>query len=61
MLIGSVMCATMGAAGYLSFKQDTEGIILDNFGGAKFDFFKVMVACHLILYASQFSCHLFHD
>lgn len=48
--IGSLMCASMGVAGYASFKSGTVGIILDNFEGPKFDFFKVMVAGHLILY-----------
>eukprot|EP01035_Chromulina_nebulosa_P017271 gene17271-22805_t len=48
--IGSFMCVAMGIAGYLSFKDLTDGIILDNFEGPQFDFFKVMVATHLILY-----------
>ena len=48
--IGSLMCAATGLAGYLSFREDTEGEILDNFPGAPFDFFKVMVTIHLILY-----------
>lgn len=52
-VIGSVMCVAMGVAGYLSFKSDTEGIILDNFSGPQFDFFKIMVAAHLILYVSK--------
>jgi solute carrier family 38 (sodium-coupled neutral amino acid transporter), member 11 len=51
-IIGSLMCVAMGIAGYLSFKSDTEGIILDNFEGPQFDFFKIMVAAHLILYVS---------
>ena len=50
--IGSIMCASMGIAGYSSFKETTDGIILDNFVGPQFDFFKVMVAGHLILYVS---------
>lgn len=48
--IGSLMCVIMGVAGYLSFKSSTDGIILDNFIGAQFDFFKVMVSVHLIFY-----------
>ena len=52
-VIGSMMCVAMGIAGYLSFKSGTEGIILDNFEGPAFDFFKLMVAIHLILYVSR--------
>ena len=50
MIIGSVMCAAMGITGYVSFKEKTESEILDNFSQHPFDFFKVMVATHLILY-----------
>lgn len=49
-VIGSLMCIFMGIAGYLSFKDSTDGIILDNFKGHQFDFFKIMVAVHLIFY-----------
>ena len=42
----------MGMAGYISFKGNTDGIILDNFDGHEFDFFKLMVAIHLIFYVS---------
>jgi len=48
--IGSIMCAAMGVAGYLSFRDTTNGEILDNFPQVGFDFFKVMVVTHLILY-----------
>jgi sodium-coupled neutral amino acid transporter 11 len=48
--IGSSMCMFMGIAGYLSFRDNTDGEILNNFNGHGFDFFKVMVVCHLILY-----------
>ncbi len=48
--LGSIMCVIMGVAGYLSFSSDTEGMILDNFPQHGFDFFKVMVVTHLILY-----------
>jgi len=48
--VGALMCAGMGVAGYLSFRDDTQGEILDNFVGHGYDFFKVMVVCHLILY-----------
>jgi amino acid permease len=49
-LAGTLMCMTMGIAGYLSFNNDTEGMILDNFNTHPYDFFKVMVVTHLILY-----------
>lgn len=49
-LAGALMCVTMGVAGYLSFGSDTEGMILDNFHSHGYDFFKVMVVTHLILY-----------
>lgn len=49
-LAGALMCITMGLAGYLSFANETEGMILDNFVSNGFDFFKVMVVTHLILY-----------
>ncbi len=48
--IGTMMCMVMGVAGYLSFGDKTEGMILDNFGQHGYDFFKVMVVTHLILY-----------
>lgn len=48
--MGALMCAGMGIAGYLSFRDATQGEILDNFFGHAYDFFKVMVVCHLILY-----------
>lgn len=47
---GVVMCVVMGIAGYLSFGDSTEGMILDNFNTHPYDFFKVMVVTHLILY-----------
>lgn len=49
-LLGTSMCIIMGLAGYLSFRENTNGIILENFQGHQFDFFKVMVVLHLILY-----------
>lgn len=48
--VGACMCAVMGVAGYLSFGDETEGMILDNFHSHGYDFFKVMVVTHLILY-----------
>lgn len=48
--VGSVMCVVMGVAGYLSFGSSTEGMILDNFQQSGYDFFKVMVVTHLIMY-----------
>jgi len=47
---GALMCVTMGVAGYLSFGDSTDGEILDNFNQHGYDFFKVMVVTHLILY-----------
>lgn len=47
---GALMCMTMGIVGYLSFGSATEGMILDNFNQHPYDFFKVMVITHLILY-----------
>jgi sodium-coupled neutral amino acid transporter 11 len=49
-LAGTLMCMTMGVAGYLSFADDTQGMILDNFNTHPYDFFKVMVVTHLIMY-----------
>lgn len=48
--VGASMCVVMGIAGYLSFSGDTEGMILDNFPQHGYDFFKIMVVTHLILY-----------
>lgn len=48
--VGALMCMTMGLVGYLSFGSATEGMILDNFNQHPYDFFKVMVVTHLILY-----------
>ncbi|KAJ1396426.1 transmembrane amino acid transporter protein-domain-containing protein, partial [Ochromonadaceae sp. CCMP2298] len=47
---GAIMCVTMGTAGYLSFGDETDGEILDNFNTHPYDFFKAMVVTHLILY-----------
>lgn len=47
---GTLMCLVMGVAGYLSFSNTTEGMILDNFPQHGYDFFKIMVVTHLILY-----------
>lgn len=47
---GSLMCGTMGLAGYLSFRDCTGNNILDNFPEQRFDFFQVMICIHLILY-----------
>jgi len=49
-LVGALMCASMGLVGYLSFADDTEGEILDNFPQHGYDVFKIMVVTHLILY-----------
>lgn len=49
-IAGTVMCVTIGVAGYLSFSDNTEGMILDNFPQTGYDFFKIMVVAHLIFY-----------
>ena len=49
-LVGAAMCAAMGVAGYLSFGKDTDGEILEDFPEHGYDFFKIMVVAHLILY-----------
>jgi sodium-coupled neutral amino acid transporter 11 len=47
---GAGMCMIIALVGYLSFHDDTEGEILDNFPQSGYDIFKVMVVIHLILY-----------
>jgi hypothetical protein len=47
---GTAMCASMGLAGYLSFRDVTQGDILTDFNGHAFDFFKLMVVFHLTMY-----------
>jgi amino acid permease len=49
-LMGAGMLVTMGMMGYLVFGADTDGEILNNFPGVKYDFFKAMVVAHLICY-----------
>eukprot|EP01036_Dinobryon_divergens_P028613 gene28613-37589_t len=49
-LAGTLMCMVMGLVGYLSFGSDTQGMILDNFPNPGYDFFRIMVVTHLILY-----------
>ncbi len=49
-VMGGLMCIVMGLAGYLSFGESTEGMILDNFVQSGFDVFKIMVIVHLIFY-----------
>ena len=48
--LGTIMCVVTGMTGYLVFLDDTQGEILDNFPESPYDFFKVMVTIHLILY-----------
>lgn len=48
--VGALMLMTMGIAGYLSFRDETDGEILNNFEGQQFDFFKAMIVIHLTLY-----------
>ena len=40
----------MGLAGYLSFREHTQGEILTNFTAPGFAFFKMMVVIHLVAY-----------
>lgn len=47
---GSFMCIVMGVFGYYSFAENTEGQILDNFSSHPYDFFRLMVAAHLLFY-----------
>lgn len=49
-LYGITMCVVMGLAGYLSFRGDTNGMILDNFTTHFGDPFDLMLVLHLILY-----------
>ncbi len=49
-LIGATMCAVMGLCGYLSFQSTTQQNILSNFTAHGFDFFKMMVVCHICAY-----------
>lgn len=49
-LVGATMCLAMGLTGYLSFREETKGEILDNFSGNIFDVFKLAIICHFILY-----------
>jgi sodium-coupled neutral amino acid transporter 11 len=48
-LIGFLLLASMGLAGYLSFREATDGQILNSFIGHYADLFKVMLVCHLVL------------
>jgi len=48
--IGALMCALMGIVGYLSFESKTKENILSNFTTSPFDFFKMMVVCHICAY-----------
>jgi len=50
MIIASFMCLMTGVSGYLSFRNETEGDILDNFSGTVFTVVKFMVVLHLVLY-----------
>jgi len=48
--IGVFMCGATGLFGYISFRQEVQGDILDNFAGPFFYFVKLLVIIHLILY-----------
>lgn len=48
---GWLLCVLMGTGGYLSFGEDTDGIILANFRrGHVGDFFQMLFIAHLVLY-----------
>jgi sodium-coupled neutral amino acid transporter 11 len=47
---GAFICASMGIVGYISFEDNTEGNILDNFPQHGYDIFKILMVVHLILY-----------
>lgn len=49
-VLGGLFCYGTGMVGYLSFREATEGDILDNFTGVVASGFKVMVVMHLVLY-----------
>lgn len=49
-VVGLVLCYSTGLVGYLSFRDATDGDILDNFEGALASCFKLLVVVHLILY-----------
>lgn len=49
-LVGGTLCYTTGLVGYLSFREATEGDILDNFSGPLAAFFKILVVLHLVMY-----------
>ena len=44
------MCVSMGIAGYLSFRSNTQGEILENFTTSFGDPFDIMLVLHIILY-----------
>ena len=52
-LIGGSMCFVMGLIGYLSFRNSTNGQIVDNFTSPHhgYDFFKVAILVHFIFCA----------
>ncbi|KAJ1402951.1 transmembrane amino acid transporter protein-domain-containing protein [Ochromonadaceae sp. CCMP2298] len=49
-IFGCLLCYIVGLAGYLSFRTDTEVIILQNFDGPVGGLFKFCVAVHLLLF-----------
>lgn len=48
--VGLVLCYSTGLVGYLSFRDTTDGDILDNFDGTLASCFKALVVIHLVLY-----------
>jgi amino acid permease len=49
-LIGALICASVGLIGYISFENETDGNILENFTAPAYDVFKILMYFHLILY-----------
>lgn len=55
-IAGGVLCYGMGLAGYMAFRDATEGDILDNFVGPPAGLFKALVIVHLVLYIPSEVC-----
>ena len=49
-ILGAIMCFATGLAGYLSFGDNTDTNIIENFNGAVGGVFKVALVIHLVLY-----------
>jgi amino acid permease len=49
-IIGAISLILMGLGGYLSFGNNVNGMILNNFGGGSYDLFKVLLLIHMCLF-----------